>query len=100
MVGMFVTFDYPDGADRQRAQAVASNARKVFEGMPGLRSKAFTLDEAAGRATNFYVWESRDAAAGFFTDAVRQQVTELYGVEPVVTIVEILELVDNSVAVS
>ena len=40
----------------------------MFEGMPGLRSKVFTFDKERKRATNFYVWESEDAARSFFSD--------------------------------
>lgn len=48
--------------------------------MPGLRSKAFTLNSAKREATNFSVWESEDAAKAFFTDELRERVTGLYGV--------------------
>ena len=64
--------------------------------MPGLRFKFFTLDEEQQRATNFYVWESEEAAAEFFSDELRAQVTDLYGVAPVIDFVEIAEFVDNS----
>jgi hypothetical protein len=58
--------------------------------------KFFTFDEAAGRATNVYAWETREAAEAFFSDDVRQLVTELYGVEPRVSIVDIVQVVNNS----
>jgi heme-degrading monooxygenase HmoA len=96
MLGVFVTFEYPGDFDRERVIKVAAGARGMFEGMPGLRSKAFTVDEANRRAVNFYVWESDDAGRGFFTDELRGRVTELYGVAPSIDIVEIAELVDNS----
>ena len=35
-------------------------------------------------ATNFYVWESEDAAKAFFTDDLLERVTGLYGVRPTV----------------
>ena len=62
MVGVTVTFDYTDGFDRSRVVKVAENARAVFEGMPGLRYKFFTLDPEQGRAMYFYVWDSEEAA--------------------------------------
>jgi hypothetical protein len=64
--------------------------------MPGLRSKAFTVDDAHQRAMNFYVWESEDAARTFFSDELRERVTGLYGVEPTIEFVEITQLVDNA----
>jgi heme-degrading monooxygenase HmoA len=75
--------------------SIAENARGAFEGMPGLRSKVFTVDEPHQRVTNFYVWESADAAKRFFSDEMRQRVTGLYGVEPTIEFVEIAQLVDN-----
>jgi hypothetical protein len=92
VIGVFVTFA---GPDRERAAKVAAEAKSMFEGMPDLRSKAFTYDESAGRATNFYLWRSEDAARAFFTDALRERVIELYGAEPTIDFVEVLELVDN-----
>jgi hypothetical protein len=96
MIGVNVTFQYEDSFDRGRVIGVADNARTMFEGMPGLRFKFFTLDETAGRANNFYVWDSREAADAFFTDELRQRVTGLYGVAPTIEYVEIAQIVDNS----
>ena len=97
MIGVNVTFDYDDATfDRERVVGVARNARSSFEGMPGVRFKFFTFDEAAGRATNFYVWESRESALEFFSDELRERVTGLYGVAPTIEFFEIAEVVDNS----
>ena len=68
----------------------------MFEGMPGLRLKVFTLDQARQRAANFYVWDSKEAAKGFFTRELRDRVTDLYGVTPDIEFVEIAEIVDNT----
>jgi len=96
MIGVNVTFSYDGDFDRARVLGVAQNARAMFEGMPGLRFKFFTFDEKQQRATNFYVWESKDAAERFFSDELRERVTGLYGVGPSVDFVEIAEIVDNS----
>jgi hypothetical protein len=96
MIGVNVTFQYADSFDRARVIGVADNARAMFEGMPGLRFKFFTLDESTLRANNFYVWDSKEAALGFFSDELRQRVTDLYGVAPTIEYVEIAQIVDNS----
>jgi heme-degrading monooxygenase HmoA len=96
MIGVNVTFQYDETFSRARVASIAENARGTFEGMPGLRSKAFTIDEPRRRAMNFYVWESADAAKRFFSKEMRQRVTGLYGVEPAIDFVEIAQLVDNS----
>jgi len=64
--------------------------------MPGLRSKAFTVNAEKREATNFYVWDSEEAAKAFFTDALLERVTGLYGVRPDVQFVEIAALVENA----
>jgi hypothetical protein len=95
MIGVFVTFRYGDHFDEHALRKIAETARARFEGMPGLRSKAFTLDSANHEATNFYVWDSEDAAKAFFTDELVERITALYGVRPVVNFVQIATLVEN-----
>jgi heme-degrading monooxygenase HmoA len=96
MIGVNVTFQYDEDFDHARVVSIAENARGTFEGMPGLRSKVFTVDDRRQRAMNFYVWDSADAARSFFSDELRERVTGLYGVEPTIDYVEIAELVDNA----
>ncbi len=96
MIGVNVTFSYDGDFDRARVIGVADNSHTMFEGMPGLRFKFFTFDEHHQRATNFYVWDSRDAAERFFSEELRQRVTGLYGVAPSIEYVDIAQVVDNS----
>src|SRR5262245_25166670 len=95
MIGAIVTFRYGDNFDERAVRKIAETARAKFEGMPGLRSKAFTFDSGKRGATNFYVWESEDAAKAFFTDELLERVTGLYGVPPSVEFVQIAALVEN-----
>jgi len=96
MVGVFVTFSCGDKFDAQALRKIAETVRPRFEGMPGLRSKAFTVNAEKREATNFYVWDSEEAAKAFFTDALLERVTGLYGVRPDVQFVEIAALVENA----
>jgi hypothetical protein len=95
MVGVIVTFRYGADFDAAKLRKVAEGARAMFEGMPGLRSKVFTLNPAAREATNFYVWDEESAAKQFFSDEMLARVTGLYGVRPNVSFVEIAALVEN-----
>jgi len=95
MIGVLVTFEYDDDFDHERVSRVAQGAQATFQGMPGLRLKAFTVDDEHRRATNVYLWESEEAARAFFDDALRERVTGLYGVAPRIEFVEIAALVDN-----
>ena len=96
MIGVFVTFRYGDNFDEQAVRKIAEAARAMFEGMPGLRSKAFTLNSGKREAANFYVWDSEDAAKAFFTEQILERVAGLYGVRPSVEFVQIATLVENT----
>jgi hypothetical protein len=95
MIGVLVTFRYGDTFDAKAVRNIAEVARSRFEGMAGLRSKAFTVNSAKREATNFYVWEAEEPAKAFFTDALLERVTALYGVRPCVEFVEVAALVEN-----
>jgi heme-degrading monooxygenase HmoA len=96
VIGVNVTFDYDGDFDRSRVLKVAESARSMFENMPNLRFKFFTLDENNQRATNFYVWDSKEAAEAFFSEELRERVTGLYGTKPTIDFVEIAQIVDNT----
>ncbi|HUI49677.1 MAG TPA: hypothetical protein VL119_13350 [Acidimicrobiia bacterium] len=95
MIAAFVTFDSKD-LDDDAVRKIAAEAKAMFQGMPGLRNKLFTLDAKQKRATNVYVWESEAAAREFFSDQLLERVTGLYGVRPSIEFAEVVEFVDNS----
>jgi len=95
MIGVFVTFRYGENFNEQTVRKIAETARPKFEGMAGLRSKAFTLNSSKREAMNFYVWDSEDAAKAFFTEELLERVTGLYSVRPSVEFVQIATLVEN-----
>ena len=95
MIGVFVTFRYVDNFDDQAVRNIAESARVRFEGMPGLRSKTFTLNSEKRQAANFYVWDSEEAAKAFFTDELLARLAGLYGARPSIEFVQIAALVEN-----
>ena len=96
MIGTVVTFRLGDNFNEQVVRKIAETARARFEGMPGLRSKAFTFNSAKREAANFYVWDSEESAQAFFTDQLLELVTGIYGVRPTVEFVQIATLVENT----
>jgi hypothetical protein len=95
MIAVLVRFRYESGFNEARVRQVAEAARAKFEGMPALRSKAFTIDPVNREALNFYVWESEEAAKAFFSQQLMDLVTELYGVRPTVQFMDVAALVEN-----
>ena len=96
MIGVFVKLRFGERFDEDAVRKVAEASRGRFEGMPGLRSKAFTFDAGTGEATNFYVWDSEDAARRFFSADLLERIAGVYGVRPRVEFVQIATLVENS----
>jgi hypothetical protein len=96
MIAVFVTFEYDEAFDRKRILGIAEKAKGTFAGMPGLRQKAFTIDDENRRARNVYLWESEEAAQAFFTPGLTQRITGLYGVAPRIEFAEVPALVDNA----
>jgi len=92
MIGVFVKFHYGESFEEKAIRNLAETARVKFEAMPGLHSKAFTFSSAKREATNFYIWDSEDAAKAFFTDQLLERVAGLYGVRPSVDFVQIATL--------
>ena len=98
MIGAFVTLRFADTFDESAVRKVAQTARARFEGLPGLRSKAFTINAARREAVNFYIWDSEAAAKAFYTSEMLDRIAAVYGVRPEVELVEIATLVDNAPA--
>lgn len=96
MIAVSLTFRYGTEFNAEALRKIATETRSKFDGMPGLHSKAYTVDEASREALNFYVWDSVEAAKGFFTDANMAFVATLYGVKPEILYREIAALVENT----
>lgn len=95
MIAVMVRFQYENEFNEARLRQIAEGAHGKFRGMPGLRSKAFTIDAARRQALNFYVWESEDAARAFYSPQTIDGVTKIYGVRPSIEYVELAALVEN-----
>ncbi|HEY0858011.1 MAG TPA: hypothetical protein VGE16_13185 [Albitalea sp.] len=86
---------FPDGIDRTRARSIAIAAQSMFQGMPALRSKVFTVCESTRELVNVYLWDCEQAARAFFTEALLALVAEHYGTRPRVEFAEVDAIVDN-----
>jgi len=95
MISVFVTFSYTDDFNEAKLRQIAETAKTKFEGMPGLRSKVFTVRPEQRQATNVYVWDSEERALAFFSDEMLARVTGLYGVRPSIEFAGVAALVEN-----
>jgi heme-degrading monooxygenase HmoA len=95
MIAVFVTFSYGADFNPTKLHQIAEGARSRFEGMPGLRSKVFSVLPERRQATNVYVWDSEEKARAFFDEQMTERVTALYGVRPSVEFATVEALVEN-----
>ena len=95
MICVFVTFRFGQDFNHDRARHLAEVAQKMFVGMPGLRSKMFSIQPDLREARNVYVWSDPAAARTFFTPDMCDHIGQVYGVRPVVEYGEVAALVDN-----
>ncbi len=95
MIAVFVTFTYGADFNEAKLRQIAEGARPRFEGMPGLRSKLFSVRPEQRQATNVYVWDSEENARAFFNEQLVERVTGLYGVRPSVDFASVPALVEN-----
>jgi hypothetical protein len=96
MIAVFVTFHFVDDFSAERVRKLAENARAKFEGMPGLRSKLFSVFPERREAVNVYVWDDPEAARRFLTPESRDRIAALYGAQPRIEYAEVCALVENS----
>jgi hypothetical protein len=96
MIAIFITFRYGEDFSVAKVRRTAENSTAKFEGMPGLRSKLFSVLPEAREARNVYIWDEPEAASRFLTPENVDRIAGLYGVRPVVEYSEVCALVENS----
>ena len=96
MIAVVVTFRYGQDFSAAKVRQVAEKSKAKFEGMPGLRSKLFSVSPELREARNVYVWDDEEAARTFFTPEMRDRVGALYGVQPTIEYAEVCALVENA----
>jgi hypothetical protein len=96
VIAVFITFCYGEDFSVAKVRQLAHHSRAKFEGMPGLRSKLFSVFPKLREARNVYVWDDPEAARRFFTPESRDRIAALYGVQPIIEYAEVCALVENS----
>ncbi len=96
MIAVFITFRYGEDFSAAKVRRLAENSRAKFEGMPGLRSKLFSVLPDMREARSVYVWDDPEAARRFFTPETRDGIASFCGVQPIIEYAEVYALVENS----
>jgi hypothetical protein len=96
VICVFVTFRFGSDFNEVKVRQIAEAASDLFAGMPGLRSKLFSVEPALRTARNVYIWNDATVADAFFTAEMRARIAAIYGVEPLVEFGEVAAWVDNA----
>ena len=95
MVTVICHFGLPASMSADQARSVFRNSTEKFVQMKGLIRKYFLLTEDGKSAASVYLWESREPAEAFFTEAWKEFMVGKYGHRPTVDYYECPVVVDN-----
>jgi hypothetical protein len=79
MLAMQYRFELPASIDPASVRARARDLGPSFEGMPGLRMKAFLVASDPGIYAPIYVWEDDASMAAFLRSEAFKRVVSVYG---------------------
>jgi len=97
MITAVVRFPLPPGTTRDDAKALFEKSAPNYRGVPGLVRKYYLFgDDRTGGGV--YLWESREIAERFYSDAWRRTIAQRYGTEPQILYYETPVIVDNAEA--
>lgn len=96
MIAVFVTFRFAEHFSATKIRELAATSKALFEGMPGLRSKLFSISVQAREARNVSIWDDAEAAQTLFSRQTRDRMAALYGTNPDIEFTEVCALVENS----
>ena len=97
-VATLVVVRTPPGFSREIIEAGFVKAVPVYENIPGLQRKYFTVNDAG--FGGMYLWKSRSAAEAWYSSAWRARAKSTYGVEPELTYFDSPLQIDNTVSKS
>jgi hypothetical protein len=95
VIAVFVTFRFGTDFNAAKLHQLAEASKARFSGMPGLRSKLFSISPESREARNVYVWDDAQAARALFTPEMQDRIAALYGVRPLIEYAEVGALVEN-----
>jgi heme-degrading monooxygenase HmoA len=95
MITTLVQIPLPGSVGQEQVFAAFADLAPSFRNVPGLVRKYFTLSDS-NEVGGVYLWEDRNAAKTYHSEAWRSRVLSTYGAEPKVTYFASPVIVDNS----
>jgi hypothetical protein len=97
MITAVVRFPLPQGVTRDEAKALYEKSAPSYRGVPGLVRKYYLYGEDR-TGGGVYLWNSREAAERFYSDAWRTMIAQRFGTPPEILFYETPVIVDNATA--
>jgi hypothetical protein len=92
MIAASILFTLPQTTDWQALRLLAKDrAEHLYQGIPGLKTKAFVLDEHTGEYGGLYIWENKQALDNFLASPIFASSKEKFGTPQI----KIFELVSH-----
>jgi len=94
MITALVRFPLPQGTTRDEAKALFEKSAPNYRGVPGLIRKYYLYgDDRIGGGV--YLWNDRDTAERFYSDAWKRAIAQRYGAQPEILFFETPVIVEN-----
>jgi hypothetical protein len=95
MITAVVRFPLPQNVSRDDAKALFEKSAPNYRGVPGLIRKYYLYgDDQTGGGV--YLWNSREAAERFYSDAWKSMIAQRYGTQPEIRYYETPVIVENA----
>ncbi len=95
MIAASILFKLPLTANwSELRQKAKSRAESFYQGMAGLHTKAFVLNEETGEYGGLYLWESREALDTFINSDTFKGSQELFGA-PEIKIFDVIAHIEH-----
>ena len=94
MITVFVSFQLPEGANREQVMAGIKDSIPHYQDQDALVRKYICIDPERGRGRSVYLWRDRVAAEAFFAKA-REVLRQQLGSEPEIEFWNTPVIVDN-----
>ena len=94
MITAVVRFRLPEGTTRDDAKAMFEKSAPNYRGVPGLVRKYYLYgDDRTGGGV--YLWNSREAAERFYSEAWRITIAQRYHAQPEISFYDTAVIVEN-----
>ncbi len=89
MIAASILFTLPLSTNWEELKKIAqTRARDLYQGMPGLKTKAFVLNDKTGEYGGLYIWENKEFLDAFLKSDTFKASQEKFG-KPEIKIFEL-----------